>query len=88
LGYYNTFAKILGWSKAWLVDEAGRYAREAMRWEGSELPEGERRTLEKMGLKGVPGLNVVGRRAGAGGGVTGMGDGARVSSTPRGETAV
>jgi ATP-dependent RNA helicase MSS116, mitochondrial len=88
LGYYNTFAKILGWNKAWLVDEAGRYVREAMRWEGSELPEVERRTLGKMGLKGVPGLNVVGRRAGAGGGVTGMGDGARASSTPRGETAV
>jgi ATP-dependent RNA helicase MSS116, mitochondrial len=46
LGYYNTFAKILGWSKAWLVDEAGRYVREAMRWERSELPEVERNAGE------------------------------------------
>jgi hypothetical protein len=88
LGYYNTYAKILGWSKAKLVDEAGRYVREAMRWEGAELPEIERRTLGKMGMKGVPGLNVVARCDGAGGRVTGMGDGARAPSTPQAVVSV
>jgi len=56
--------------------------------EGSELPDIERRTLEKMGLKWVPGLNVIVRRAGAGGRVTGVGEEARAPSPPRAEVAV
>jgi hypothetical protein len=31
LRYYNTYTKILGWSKAKLVDEVGRYVREVGR---------------------------------------------------------
>ncbi|KAG5641036.1 hypothetical protein DXG03_006310, partial [Asterophora parasitica] len=58
LGYYNSHLKLLGWDKAALVRAGNDYVVQALGWpEG--LPEMETRTLGKMGLKGVPGLNVV-----------------------------
>ncbi|KAG5636465.1 hypothetical protein H0H81_007945 [Sphagnurus paluster] len=81
LGYYNSHLRLLGWDKGSLIQAGNTYLREALGWAaGQPLPEMETRLIGKMGLKGVPGLNVVktaprvGR--GGGGGARGGGSGA------------
>lgn len=77
LGFYKGFLGKFGWDAKALVSWANVMATQA--WGLEEVPEMEARTIGKMGLKGVPGLNVVGKRAsrdaggpgGGSGGVTG-----------------
>ncbi|KAL2436589.1 ATP-dependent RNA helicase, mitochondrial [Exophiala dermatitidis] len=54
LGYYKAHLKVLGWSPADLVREANRFALDGL--ECPEVPALEKKTIGKMGLKGVPGL--------------------------------
>lgn len=61
MGYYNTFLRRMGWTKADLVHEAGKLAVSGFGWTESILPAMDPRTVGKMGLKGVPGLNIVRR---------------------------
>jgi len=70
LGYYNSYTKQLGWKKADLVREAGLLAVSGLGWTQSKPPSIEPKAVGMMGLKGVPGLNIVRRevvptRAGA-----------------------
>ncbi|OXC68994.1 hypothetical protein AYX13_02283 [Cryptococcus neoformans] len=58
LGYYNSHLKSLRWSQADLVRHAGDYARVSLR-NGPEPPGLLAKTVSKMGLRGVPGLNIV-----------------------------
>ena len=55
LGYMNGQCKALGWDKARLVAEAADYSRSLGLREVPALP---KRTIGKMGLKGVPGLRI------------------------------
>lgn len=63
LGYYNSSLRKMGWSQADLVAHGNEFARDVLRTE----PQGEgwappgllAKTVGKMGLKGVPGLNVL-----------------------------
>ena len=73
LGFYNSNLRKLGWSPAELVARANGMARA---WGYPALPPAlQRKTVGKMGLKGVPGLNIDdspqeggGRGGGKGGG--------------------
>ncbi|KAL7546702.1 hypothetical protein ACHAWF_010047 [Thalassiosira exigua] len=57
LGYYNGHLRKVGWDKAQLVEQANSWAREAgLR----DQPSLQKRTVGKMGLKGVPGLKLEG----------------------------
>lgn len=57
LGYYNNHLKGMRWDKAQLVQQANTFARNAL---GTpETPQIERKTVGKMGLRGIKGLNVV-----------------------------
>ena len=59
LGYYNTYAKQLRMSKEELVEFAWRYAVDALGWPETQLPPPlEPKTVGKMNLKGVKGLNI------------------------------
>ncbi|WRT65276.1 uncharacterized protein IL334_002219 [Kwoniella shivajii] len=58
LGYYNSNMKTLKWSQTDLVRNANDYAKVALRF-GPEPPGLLAKTVGKMGLKGVPGLNIV-----------------------------
>lgn len=74
LGYYKTFMKTMRWTPEELVRQANTFAIEGLLC--PEVPALERKTIGKMGLKGVPGLvaapNAPGssdpRRRGGGGG--------------------
>lgn len=55
LGYYKPFTKNLQWSSADLVKVANKFALEGLM--AHKIPELEKRTVGKMGLKGVPGLH-------------------------------
>ena len=76
LGYYKTHARAMRWKDADLVAQANAFADAGLHADG--VPPVERQTVGKMGLKGVPGLNVVpnapraprvgGGRGGGGGG--------------------
>ncbi|KAF8213883.1 P-loop containing nucleoside triphosphate hydrolase protein [Mycena galopus ATCC 62051] len=59
LGVYQTSIKGLGWTKAELVIKANEVARTTLGWSEPELPEIEKKTVGKMNLKGIPGLNIV-----------------------------
>lgn len=59
MGYYNTFLRRLGWTKEELVREAGQMAVSSCGWTESKPPPMEPKTVGKMGLKGVCGLNIV-----------------------------
>lgn len=63
LGYYNSSVRKLGWNQTDLVRHANEYARDVLRTEpqgSSWTPPGLlAKTVGKMGLKGVPGLNVL-----------------------------
>jgi len=59
LGYYNS-AKGLGWKKEHLVAEAARFADSISATQSDgQPPPIMKKTVGKMGLKGVPGLNLV-----------------------------
>jgi ATP-dependent RNA helicase MSS116, mitochondrial len=60
LGYYKTSVKQLRWSVAELVQQANQFAIAGLGC--PEVPEIEKTTVGKMGLKGVPGLNIVANR--------------------------
>jgi len=49
----------MGWSKGDLVREAGLLAVSGFGWTESDLPPMDPQTIGKMGLRGVPGLNIV-----------------------------
>jgi ATP-dependent RNA helicase MSS116 len=75
LGYHKTFMKLLGWSTEELIGEANKFALAGLGC--AEVPGLYKRTIGKMGLKGVrglvvlpnpPGSNDPGRRGGGGGG--------------------
>lgn len=78
LGYYNGAAKELGWSKERVVREAGGYARASIGWSEGDVPDVEARAVGKMGLRGVPGLNIVSGKQGGRGGRGGAGPGPAV----------
>ncbi|KAJ6515536.1 P-loop containing nucleoside triphosphate hydrolase protein [Mycena sanguinolenta] len=59
LGVYQTSIKGLGWTKTDLVNKANEIARTTLGWTEPELPSIEKKTVGKMNLKGIPGLNVV-----------------------------
>ncbi|KAJ7241959.1 P-loop containing nucleoside triphosphate hydrolase protein [Mycena haematopus] len=59
LGVYQTSLKGLGWTKTDLVIKANEFVRTALGWTERELPSIEKKTVGKMNLKGIPGLNVV-----------------------------
>ena len=59
MGYYNTYLRRLGWTKEDLVREAGLLAVSGFGWTESIPPPMEPKTIGKMGLKGVKGLNIV-----------------------------
>jgi ATP-dependent RNA helicase MSS116, mitochondrial len=59
MGYHNTFLRRLGWTKEQLVREAGQLAVSSWGWTESKPPQMDPKTIGKMGLKGVNGLNVV-----------------------------
>ena len=61
MGYYNMYLRRMGWTKADLVREAGLLAVSGFAWTESKLPPMDPSTVGKMGLKGVPGLNIVRR---------------------------
>jgi ATP-dependent RNA helicase MSS116 len=55
LGYYNGKLRILGWSKEQLVVMANAFAASIGL---AEVPELQKKTIGKMGLKGVKGLRI------------------------------
>ena len=57
LGYYNGKLRVLNWSKDTLVDRANYYSRTLGL---SQIPALQKKTVGKMGLKGVAGLRIVG----------------------------
>ena len=65
LGFYNSSTGKMGWDKKRLVDEGNRYALEVLQCPG--LPGILKKTVGMMGLKGVPGLNLVSELPGQGG---------------------
>ena len=71
MGFYNSHLRKMNWTKEDLVREANDLALNC--WNLRELPQLEAKTVGKMGLKGVPGLNI--SRGGNGGGFGGGGRG-------------
>jgi ATP-dependent RNA helicase MSS116 len=59
MGYYYTFRGRMGWTKADLVHEAGLLAVSSWGWTESNPPAMDPIIVGKMGLTGVPGLNIV-----------------------------
>lgn len=60
LGFYKSFCKQMGVSPAQLVRECNTYAVDVLLFPSSgPMPEILKRTAGKMGLSGVPGLNLV-----------------------------
>lgn len=58
LGYYKSELKTLRWTTKDLVDGMNAYARDALRYKDGQPPL-LAKTVGKMGLKGVQGLNIV-----------------------------
>lgn len=56
LGYYKSHVKTMGWTPEKLVQEANLLATDGLRCSG--IPGIEKKTVGKMGLRGVPGLNI------------------------------
>lgn len=59
MGYYNSYIKRMGWTKADLVREAGSLAFSGFGWTESKAPPIDPKAVGMMGLRGLPGLNVV-----------------------------
>lgn len=69
LGYYNSNLRRIGWNKNILVENANLFSKEVLNL--PLPPELQKRTIGKMGLKGVKGLRIgqfVPRNNGRGGG--------------------
>jgi len=66
LGFYNSHLRKLGWTPSELVSKANDFSREVLGL--ATPPPLEAKTVGKMGLKGVPGLNVQKGPSGAPGG--------------------
>ena len=80
LGFYNSFLRRMRWDKEQLVEEANIFAAEVLALAGP--PPLQAKTVGKMGLKGVRGLNVTkgppgNPRGSGGGGGRGGGGGGR-----------
>ena len=73
LGFYNSSLRRLRWDKDDLVAEANDWAKEILGM--AEPPQLQAKTVGKMGLKGVRGLNVAKGPSGGGGGGKGKGGG-------------
>lgn len=73
MGFYNSFLRKLGWSKEDLVMQANDWVMGTLG--RHEPPEMEKKTIGKMGLKGVPGLNIASGDGGGGGRGGGFGGG-------------
>ncbi|KAF5391246.1 hypothetical protein D9757_003016 [Collybiopsis confluens] len=58
LGYYKGQSKTTKWSSEQLVAEANRYAKDSLGWKEASPPPLQAKTVGKMGLKGVKGLNI------------------------------
>merc|ERR1719460_3115250 len=71
LGFYNSSLRRLRWDKDDLVAEANDWAKEILGM--TEPPQLQAKTVGKMGLKGVRGLNVAKGPSGGGGGGKGKG---------------
>lgn len=56
LGYYKAQLKTMGWTPEVLVKQANILARDGLSC--VDIPGVEKKTVGKMGLKGVPGLNI------------------------------
>lgn len=56
MGYYKNHLKAMRWDVNELVRQANTFALEAL--QSPEVPALQRKTVGKMGLKGVPGLNL------------------------------
>lgn len=56
LGYYKAHLKTMGWTSADLVQQANILAKDGLSC--ADIPGVEKKTVGKMGLKGVPGLNI------------------------------
>lgn len=54
MGYYKNHLRAMRWDSAQLVQEANTFALEGL--QSPEVPALQRKTVGKMGLKGVPGL--------------------------------
>lgn len=55
LGYYNGKLRVMGWNKVQLVEQANIYSTcIGLR----EIPGLQKKTIGKMGLKGIPGLKI------------------------------
>lgn len=90
LGFYKGFAGKLGWQPEELVQQANYFATDIIGHDG--VPTIEKKTVGKMGMRGVPGFNYgVGGsstfRGGGGGGRPGGGRGGRPGA-PRVRTPV
>lgn len=94
MGYYKNHCKDLRWSTADLVQQANTFAMEGLGC--AEIPGLQKKTIGKMGLKGVPGLTVLPNEPGSndtrgrgGGEGRGIGGGAgrekQVSERPAGQ---
>ncbi|KAJ7094471.1 P-loop containing nucleoside triphosphate hydrolase protein [Mycena belliarum] len=59
LGVYNSSLKGMGWTRDDLVRHGNQFAVSALGWTEPEMPSIDRRTIGKMNLKGIQGLNVV-----------------------------
>lgn len=58
LGYYKTSLKSIKWTPTQLVEHANAYSSDVLRY-GPKHPGLLAKTVGKMGLKGVKGLNIV-----------------------------
>ena len=65
IGYMKTHAKLLGWKPADVVAEANHMAGILGL---PEIPAIEKKTIGKMGMKGVPGIKIAAFQGGGGGG--------------------
>lgn len=59
LGYYNGAATKMGWTKERLIQEADAYVRLSLGWTDKLPPGIEARPVGMMGMRGMPGLNIV-----------------------------
>jgi len=64
MGYYKNHLKGMRWNAQMLVAEANKLALEGLGC--TSVPEIDKKVVGKMGLKGVPGLNLVNKPAGPG----------------------
>ncbi|KAJ7129348.1 P-loop containing nucleoside triphosphate hydrolase protein [Mycena epipterygia] len=59
LGVYNSSMKGLRWDRDELVRRGNEFAASSLGWREPQLPPIEKKTIGKMGLRGVQGLNIV-----------------------------